>query len=58
MNIELLIVDDKPKICTSLSQNFSEFRYTCHLAHNGNDAVSIFVNNNIDAVVLYDRLGE
>jgi DNA-binding NtrC family response regulator len=54
----LLIVDDNTKLCNSLSRNFIQYEYGCLTAQNSAAALRIFLNNEIDLVLLDVRLGE
>jgi len=55
---QILIVDDITKLCHSLSRNFTQYEYTCFTAENSSAALNIFLNNEIDLVLLDVRLGE
>jgi len=52
MGREILIIDDKIKVCESLASNFNHWGYTCRLAVNGEDAVGIYTTSSISAVIL------
>lgn len=54
----ILIVDDNTKLCHSLSRNFTQYDYTCFTAQNSRAALDIFLNNEIELVLLDVRLGE
>ena len=58
MEQEILIIDDKIKVCESLAQNFRELGYRSHSATNSSDAVRLYLNHKIGAVILDVRLGE
>jgi DNA-binding NtrC family response regulator len=52
MTREILIIDDKIRVCESLARNFNHWGYTSHSAVNGKDAVTIYSANPIRAVIL------
>ena len=54
----VLIVDDNLEVCKSLMRNFERYEYTTLYALNKTDALSYFINNSIDAVILDLRLGQ
>jgi DNA-binding NtrC family response regulator len=54
---EILIIDDKEKLCQSLVKNFNQLGYKSHYATNGNDGIYTIINNNIDVVLLDIMLG-
>jgi DNA-binding NtrC family response regulator len=58
MEREILIIDDKIKVCESLAQNFRELGYVSHLATNSIDAVRLYLNHSISAVILDLKLGD
>jgi two-component system response regulator AtoC len=57
MEQEILIIDDKIKVCESLAQNFRELGYVGHLATNSTEAVRLYLNHKISAVILDVKLG-
>jgi DNA-binding NtrC family response regulator len=57
MGKNILIVDDKIKLCRSLAQNFTQLGYSCHTATNGRQALEELSNNSIDTVLLDIVLG-
>ena len=54
----ILIVDDNTKLCRSLSRNFTQYDYTCSSAQDMSSALRIFLDEEIDLVLLDVRLGE
>jgi two-component system response regulator AtoC len=54
----ILIVDDNVKLCHGLSRNFTQYEYTCFSAHDTSSALRIFLDEEIDLVLLDVRLGE
>jgi DNA-binding NtrC family response regulator len=58
MEREILIIDDKIKVCESLAQNFRELGYGSHSATNSSEAVRLYLNQKISAVILDVKLGE
>jgi len=58
MEQEILIIDDKIKVCESLAQNFRELGYLGHLATNSTEAVRLYLNHKISAVILDVKLGD
>lgn len=54
----ILVVDDITTLCKSLTRNFTQYGYTCFTAQNSRAALDIFLNNEIDLVLLDVRLGE
>jgi DNA-binding NtrC family response regulator len=58
MEHEILIVDDKIKVCESLAQNFRELGYVSHSATQSNEAIRLYLNHKISAVILDVKLGE
>jgi DNA-binding NtrC family response regulator len=55
---EILIVDDKLRLCQSLAQNFRQLGYHTHTATNAAKAFNTYRNRKIDVVILDIRLGE
>jgi DNA-binding NtrC family response regulator len=53
----ILIVDDNIKLCNSLSRNFTQYEYTCSAAHDTSSALRIYLDEEIDLVLLDVRLG-
>jgi DNA-binding NtrC family response regulator len=58
MSREILIVDDKIRVCESLGQNFEQLGYTCKYATNGSEAISKFLNDALSTVILDVKLGD
>ena len=58
MEYEILIVDDKIKVCESLAQNFRELGYISHSATHSTEAIRLYLNQKISAVILDVKLGE
>lgn len=58
MNRDILIVDDKIRVCESLGQNFEQLGYTCQFATNGSEAIGKFLNEYFSAVILDIKLGD
>jgi len=58
MSRDILIVDDKIRVCESLGQNFEQLGYTCKYATNGSEAISKFLNDSFSAVILDVKLGD
>jgi DNA-binding NtrC family response regulator len=58
MEQEVLIIDDKIKVCESLAQNFRELGYISHWANSSSEAIRLFLNEKISAVILDVKLGE
>ena len=58
MEHEILIIDDKSKVCESLAQNFRELGYISHTATSSSVAIRLFLNEKISAVILDVKLGE
>lgn len=54
----ILVVDDITTLCKSLTRNFTQYGYTCFTAQNSRAALDIFLNNEVDLVLLDVRLGE
>jgi two-component system response regulator AtoC len=54
----ILIVDDNVKLCHSLSRNFTQYEYTCYTAYDTSSALRIYLDEEIDLVLLDVRLGE
>jgi len=54
----ILVVDDITTLCKSLTRNFTQYGYTCFTAQNSRVALDIFLNNEVDLVLLDVRLGE
>ena len=57
MNAQLLIIDDKIKICKSLAQNFNQRGYTSFYATNSLEGITLFSKHSIDVVLLDIMLG-
>jgi two-component system response regulator AtoC len=55
---EILIVDDKIRVCESLGQNLRQLGYVCHYATGGAQAVNTFLHSALSAVILDVKLGE
>lgn len=53
--INILIVDDEENICTFIEAYLKKEGYNTFTANNGNSAIDIFENNDIDLVIL-DRM--
>jgi DNA-binding NtrC family response regulator len=58
MEHEILIIDDKIKVCESLAQNFRELGYISHSATGSSEAIRLYLNEKISAVILDVKLGE
>ena len=58
MSREILIVDDKIRVCESLGQNFKQLGYVCRYATNGSEAIGRFLNESLSAVILDIKLGD
>lgn len=58
MSRDILIVDDKIRVCESLGQNFEQLGYICTYATNGSEAISKFLNEPLSAVILDIKLGD
>ncbi len=58
MEHEILIIDDKIKVCESLAQNFRELGYISHSATSSSEAIRLYLNEKISAVILDIKLGE
>lgn len=58
MKGNILIIDDKVKLCQSLAQNFDESGYHSFYATNRQEALTYFSGNHIHAVLLDIMLGE
>jgi DNA-binding NtrC family response regulator len=54
----LLIIDDKVKLCRSLARNFEHVGFTTSIATSGQEALSRFSATRMDAVLLDIMLGE
>ncbi len=57
MSSTILIIDDKIKLCKSLTQNFNQLGYSCHVATNGRQALEALSQNSIDTILLDIVLG-
>jgi two-component system response regulator AtoC len=57
MEQEILIIDDNIKVCASLAQNFRELGYIGLSAINSTEAVRLYLNQKISAVILDVKLG-
>jgi two-component system response regulator AtoC len=57
MEQEILIIDDNIKVCESLAQNFRELGYIGLSAINSTEAVRLYLNQKISAVILDVKLG-
>jgi DNA-binding NtrC family response regulator len=55
---EILIIDDKIKVCESLAQNFCALGYVSHSATGSSEAIRLYLNEKISAVILDVKLGE
>lgn len=53
---EILIVDDKIKVCESLAQNFCELGYVSYLATNSIEAIRLYMDHKISTVILDVKL--
>ncbi len=58
MGDEILIIDDKVKLCKSLAQNFNNIGYKSYYSTNSHGAISLVSKYNIKAVLLDVMLGE
>lgn len=58
MQCSILIIDDNVNLCKSLAQNFDHLGYRSYLATKSRDAIKIYSNNRIDAVLLDIMLGK
>jgi len=58
MTKEVLIIDDKVKLCKSLAMNFEEFDYTARYSTNGADALNELRAHPISVVLLDLSLGD
>jgi DNA-binding NtrC family response regulator len=58
MERQLLIVDDKVRLCESLEQNFRQLHYGCFCATNARDAIGLFLDQDVSAVILDVKLGD
>lgn len=54
----LLIIDDRMALCSSLAQNFAHLGFKCHIATDCSSAISAFLRNDISVVLLDVRLGK
>ncbi len=57
MKPQVLVVDDKIKVCESLAQNFRQLGYECHAATSSGEAIHTFLDHKINTVILDIRLG-
>jgi len=55
---EVLIIDDKVKLCKSLAMNFEELDYKAHYAINGRDALEALNAHPVNVALLDLSLGE
>jgi two-component system, NtrC family, response regulator AtoC len=58
MKKTILVVDDRERLCESLTQNFEEFGYQAFYATSGKDALDSYKNQNVHVVLLDIMLGE
>ncbi len=58
MTKQMLIIDDKLKLCKSLAQNFDQRGYRTLYATNGADALALFRKHPVDIVLLDIMLGD